>query len=60
MTTTDTWTVARYLATRLQQLGISHLFGVPGDYLGPFLSVITAAAVCDLDRRVVTMESTTA
>ena len=40
MTTMDTWTVARYLATRLQQLGISHLFGVPGDYLGPFLSIM--------------------
>ena len=36
----DTWTVARYLATRLQQLGISHLFCVPGDYLGPFLSIM--------------------
>jgi indolepyruvate decarboxylase len=34
------WTVARYLATRLEQLGITHLFGVPGNHLGPFLSVL--------------------
>lgn len=31
------WTVARYLATRLKQLGIHHLWGVPGNHLGPFL-----------------------
>jgi len=35
-----TWNVARYLATRLEQLGIRHLFGVPGDHLGPFLSIM--------------------
>jgi indolepyruvate decarboxylase len=34
------WTVARYLATRLEQLGITHLFGVPGNHLGPFLSTM--------------------
>jgi TPP-dependent 2-oxoacid decarboxylase len=34
------WTVARYLAVRLEQLGIGHLFGVPGNHLGPFLSVM--------------------
>lgn len=35
MTTTtprDTVTVGRYLATRLQQLGSEHLFGLPGDF----------------------------
>ncbi|MEU8925741.1 thiamine pyrophosphate-binding protein [Kitasatospora sp. NPDC048545] len=36
----DEWTVARYLATRLEQLGIRHLFGVPGDFLGPFLTIM--------------------
>ncbi|MFI9273140.1 alpha-keto acid decarboxylase family protein [Kitasatospora sp. NPDC052896] len=36
------WTVARYLATRLEQLGIRYLFGVPGDFLGPFLTIMHA------------------
>jgi indolepyruvate decarboxylase len=36
----STWNVARYLATRLEQLGIEHLFGVPGNHLGPFLSIM--------------------
>ena len=36
------WTVARYLAARLEQLGITHLFGVPGNHLGPFLSTLHA------------------
>ncbi|KJS60229.1 alpha-keto acid decarboxylase family protein [Streptomyces rubellomurinus] len=36
----DEWTVARYLATRLEQLGIRYLFGVPGDFLGPFLTIM--------------------
>ncbi|MFI5676362.1 thiamine pyrophosphate-binding protein [Streptomyces cellulosae] len=35
-----TWNVARYLATRLEQLGIEHVFGVPGNHLGPFLSIM--------------------
>ncbi|WP_406482232.1 alpha-keto acid decarboxylase family protein [Streptomyces platensis] len=40
MTTSPTCTVAEYLARRLEQLGITHLFGVPGDHLGPFLSTL--------------------
>ncbi|GLW73219.1 pyruvate decarboxylase [Kitasatospora phosalacinea] len=40
MSSTDEWTVGRYLATRLEQLGIRHVFGVPGDLLGPFLTVM--------------------
>ncbi|MCZ1005655.1 alpha-keto acid decarboxylase family protein [Streptomyces lydicus] len=40
MTTSHTCTVAEYLALRLEQLGITHLFGVPGDHLGPFLSAL--------------------
>ncbi|OPC77719.1 decarboxylase [Embleya scabrispora] len=36
------WTVARYLLHRLRQLGITHLFGVPGDHLGPFLDAMEA------------------
>ncbi|MFI0710465.1 alpha-keto acid decarboxylase family protein [Streptomyces inhibens] len=40
MTTSQTCTVAEYLALRLEELGITHLFGVPGDHLGPFLSTL--------------------
>lgn len=35
-------TVARYLAQRLGELGVGHLFSVPGDYAGHFLSTIDA------------------
>ncbi|MEU6666079.1 thiamine pyrophosphate-binding protein [Streptomyces sp. NPDC046727] len=35
-------TVARYLALRLAELGITHLFGVPGNHLGPFLTALRA------------------
>ena len=27
-----TMTVGRYLVTRLEQMGLRHIFGVPGDY----------------------------
>ncbi|MBO1418274.1 alpha-keto acid decarboxylase family protein [Streptomyces sp. FH025] len=40
MSRNDEWTVGRYLATRLEQLGIRYLFGVPGDFLGPFLTIM--------------------
>ncbi|GGU51375.1 preprotein translocase subunit Tim44 [Streptomyces albospinus] len=40
MTASRTCTVAEYLAVRLEQLGITHLFGVPGNHLGPFLSTL--------------------
>ncbi len=40
MTTSRTCRVAEYLAVRLEQLGITHLFGVPGNHLGPFLSTL--------------------
>ncbi|HEU0079554.1 MAG TPA: thiamine pyrophosphate-dependent enzyme [Longimicrobiaceae bacterium] len=33
-------TVARYLAMRLAEIGVGHLFAVPGDYAGTFLSTI--------------------
>lgn len=33
-------TVARYLALRLAEVGAAHLFAVPGDYAGAFLSTI--------------------
>ncbi|MFB7509795.1 thiamine pyrophosphate-binding protein [Streptomyces broussonetiae] len=40
--TASSCTVARYLALRLAELGITHLFGVPGNHLGPFLATLRA------------------
>lgn len=40
MSDNSKWTVARYLATRFQELGVSKVFGVPGNHLGPFLSTM--------------------
>jgi TPP-dependent 2-oxoacid decarboxylase len=39
------WTVARYLAARLAELGVGHLFGVPGNHLGPFLPPLVEAGI---------------
>ncbi len=37
------YTVCRYLLSRLQEIGVKHLFGVPGDYVLDFLDeVITS------------------
>jgi indolepyruvate decarboxylase len=33
-------TVAEYLAIRLRDIGVKHIFTVPGDYCAPFLEVI--------------------
>ena len=38
-------TVSRYLLSRLQGLGIKHLFGVPGDYVLNFLDEVVASPV---------------
>jgi indolepyruvate decarboxylase len=35
-----TCTVAEYLAIRLRDIGVNHIFTVPGDYCAPFLDVI--------------------
>ncbi len=40
MTNANECTVSRYLALRLAELGIGHLFAVPGDYAGHFLTTI--------------------
>jgi indolepyruvate decarboxylase len=32
--------IGTYLTTRLEQLGIKHLFAVPGDYTSEFLEII--------------------
>jgi indolepyruvate decarboxylase len=36
------FTVARYLVTRLREIGIEHVFTIPGDYCAPFLDVLDA------------------
>ena len=33
-------TVAEYLIRRLEEFGAEHVFAVPGDYAGPFLSIV--------------------
>jgi len=38
-------TVSRYLLSRLQEIGIKHLFGVPGDYVLDFLDEIIASPI---------------
>jgi indolepyruvate decarboxylase len=37
-----TTTVAGYIIERLKQLGLEHMFAVPGDYAGPFLETLDA------------------
>lgn len=39
------FTVSRYLVSRLQEIGIKHLFGVPGDYVLDFLDEIVASPI---------------
>ena len=36
------WTVAQYLAERLKQCGVGHVFAVPGDYASHFLDALDA------------------
>ena len=38
----DPYTVGHYLLDRLAELGIKHIFGVPGDYVLGFISQIEA------------------
>ena len=33
-------TVSQYLIARLKEIGAEHVFAVPGDYAGPFVSAI--------------------
>ena len=42
---TLTCTVSRYLIQRLQDVGIGHLFGVPGDYILDFLDEVIASPI---------------
>ena len=39
---TTSYTVASYLIDRLKEVGVEHVFGVPGDYAFPFLDEIEA------------------
>ena len=41
----QSWTVSRYLLQRLQEAGIRHLFGVPGDYVLDFLDEVVASPI---------------
>ena len=38
----DTTTVAEYLTLRLREIGVGHVFTIPGDYCAPFLDVLDA------------------
>jgi len=39
------YTVSHYLVNRLQEIGINHLFGVPGDYVLDFLDKVIASPI---------------
>ncbi len=39
------YTVSSYLLSRLQEIGIKHLFGVPGDYVLDFLDEVVASPI---------------
>lgn len=41
----QTSTVGRYLAQRLKQLGVGHVFGVPGDYVLTFMDLLIASGI---------------
>ncbi|MDB5471007.1 MAG: pyruvate decarboxylase [Caulobacter sp.] len=41
-TPTPAYTVAQYLVDRLVEVGLKHMFAVPGDYCGPFLEALDA------------------
>ncbi len=45
-----TTTVAEYLLSRLRQAGLTHMFAVPGDYCGPFLSALDLEAPTGIRR----------
>ena len=38
----ETITVAEYLTLRLREIGVQHVFTIPGDYCAPFLDVLDA------------------
>lgn len=42
---TDEWTIGDYLARRLEQAGVRHIFGVPGDYCLQLFDSLEASAM---------------
>lgn len=41
----DTMTVGQYLVRRLEQVGLKHIFGVPGDYVLRFFDLLEASSI---------------
>jgi indolepyruvate decarboxylase len=41
----ETFTVSKYLIHRLHEIGVHHLFGVPGDYTLDFLDDVVASPI---------------
>ena len=41
----SSWTVGRYLVERLRQVGVRHVFGVPGDYVLALLDEFVASEI---------------
>ena len=41
----ENYTIARYILHRLQEIGINHLFGVPGDYNLDFLDTVVESPI---------------
>ena len=39
------WTVGRYLVSRLHEIGVRHVFGVPGDYVLGFMDDIVESSI---------------
>ena len=42
---TENFTVSSYIISRLQEIGIKHVFGVPGDYVLDFLDEIVTSPI---------------
>ncbi len=45
MAQADTMTVGQYLVRRLEQVGLKHIFGVPGDYVLRFFDLLEASSI---------------
>lgn len=41
----ENYTVSRYILSRLQEIGVKHLFGVPGDYVLDFLDAVVDSPI---------------
>ncbi|MBF0495061.1 MAG: alpha-keto acid decarboxylase family protein, partial [Deltaproteobacteria bacterium] len=45
MSQENTSTIGKYLTTRLEQVGLKHIFGVPGDYVLQFFDCLEASSM---------------